>query len=297
MAREGVAVRGRVCVHADAYRLVGYRACAAIRVVTQCRGLAEADVVHQVALIRGERIDAFEGEPRHGHAFGAGPVALVGLPVLRCAFIGIQICELVVGGDVGSHSPQLVATTVRLRTLRLLRLFLSWGADEHLHGVRALSALMLQAPVVGVARRHTDVLIDGRSDLGGDDFGPDVVEMREIPPLDFDGPGLLLAARIIAIRLRAVPAESGFIPAGRTGLPSTLAVGKVLAGGWHHRGPVLRGNDFPKPAVVGEVPVDDMVGQLRGVGRRIVRRCERRDERGQQACQHGQHGRRLFHES
>lgn len=125
MACERVAIRGRVCVHADTDRLVGYRAGAAVRVVTQCRGLAEADVVDQIA-VGGPRA-AFDGLKVNLATVtpSTGPIALVGLPVLRCAFIGIPICELVVGGDVGSHSPQLVATTVRLRTLRLLRLFLS----------------------------------------------------------------------------------------------------------------------------------------------------------------------------
>ena len=152
---------------------------------------------------------------------------------------------------------------------------------------------MLQAPVVGVAGGHADVLVDARVGLGGDDLGQGVDAGES---LQFDGAGPLLAGFAVrAVDLRAMPAESRLIPIIRAGLIALRAGVPVQTGGGDHRRPTICGM-LPEPVMlVFEVPVDDVVGQLRGVGRRIVRRRERRDERAQQACQGGQQAYETFH--
>ena len=171
---------------------------------------------------------------------------------------------------------------------------------------------MLQAPVVGVAGGDMDVLVDARVGLGGDDLGQGVAAGES---LQFDGAGPLLAGFAVrAVGLRAMPAESRFIPIIRTGLVALRAVVPIQTGGGDHRRPTICGM-LPEPIMlVFEVPVDDVVGQLRSVGRRIVRRRGRRQPRrpgvharqggrvvrhrgggAQQACQGGQQAYETFH--
>lgn len=124
---------------------------------------------------------------------------------------------------------------------------------------------MLQAPVVGVAGGHADVLVDARVGLGGDDLGQDVDAGES---LQFDGAGPLLAGFAVrAVDLRAMPAESRLIPIIRAGLIAFRAGVPVQTGGGDHRRPTICGM-LPEPVMlVFEAPVDDVVRQLRGVGR------------------------------